>query len=54
MFFDGKDGRVMSSVQILPKSGHLLVQEYPDTSAEMIANVLKNEKKKLPIVSGKL
>lgn len=44
-FFDGKDGRSMASVQILPKAGHLLVQEYPDTTAEMLANILKRIRK---------
>ncbi|PPQ75526.1 hypothetical protein CVT25_011503 [Psilocybe cyanescens] len=41
-FFNGKDRQVMASVQIMPKAGHLLMQEVPETAAEMVAKILKN------------
>ncbi|GJJ08206.1 hypothetical protein Clacol_002414 [Clathrus columnatus] len=53
MFYDGQDGRVMTSAQIIPRAGHLLVQEHPDTSAQMIANALYKEKARIGVV-GKL
>ncbi|KAJ7508593.1 Alpha/Beta hydrolase protein [Mycena galericulata] len=40
-FFDGMEGRSMASVQIIPKAGHLLVQEKPDTAAEMVVSILR-------------
>ncbi|KAJ7614591.1 hypothetical protein DFH06DRAFT_1368198 [Mycena polygramma] len=40
-FFDGKEGRSMATVQIIPKAGHLLVQEKPDTAAETIVSILR-------------
>ncbi|KAJ7662076.1 Alpha/Beta hydrolase protein [Mycena polygramma] len=40
-FFDGKEGRSMATVQIIPKAGHLLVQEKPDTPAETIVSILR-------------
>ncbi|KAJ7729244.1 hypothetical protein DFH07DRAFT_781989 [Mycena maculata] len=39
-FFDGKEGRTMASAQIIPRAGHLLVQEKPDTAAEMVVLIL--------------
>ncbi|KDR74138.1 hypothetical protein GALMADRAFT_251004 [Galerina marginata CBS 339.88] len=54
MFFDGKDGRVMKSVQILPKAGHLLVQEFPDTTADMLAKILKNSRLQAKSSSSRL
>ncbi|KAH9481265.1 hypothetical protein JR316_0005787 [Psilocybe cubensis] len=41
-FFDGQEGRVMASVHIVPKAGHLLVQEVPETAADIIAGILKS------------
>ncbi|KAJ6511402.1 Alpha/Beta hydrolase protein [Mycena vitilis] len=41
-FFDGNEGRSMATVQIIPKAGHLLVQEKPDTAAEMIVFILRD------------
>ncbi|KAJ7822178.1 hypothetical protein B0H14DRAFT_3146448 [Mycena olivaceomarginata] len=40
-FFDGKEGRSMASVQVILKAGHLLVQEKPDTAAEMVVSILR-------------
>lgn len=39
-FFDGELGRSMASVGIIPKTGHLLVQEKPDVAAKMMADIL--------------
>lgn len=52
-FFDGKDGRVMASWHIIPKSGHLVVQEKPDMSAELIASISHGIQKDLmlPVAS---
>ncbi|KAF8574183.1 hypothetical protein K439DRAFT_1642402 [Ramaria rubella] len=39
-FYDGRDGRNPASVHILPKCGHLLVQEKPDESADILSRII--------------
>ncbi|KAJ6468283.1 Alpha/beta hydrolase fold-1 [Mycena sanguinolenta] len=38
---DGKEGRSMESTHIIPKTGHLLVQEKPETAAEIVVGILQ-------------
>ncbi|KZT40842.1 hypothetical protein SISSUDRAFT_413040 [Sistotremastrum suecicum HHB10207 ss-3] len=40
VYSDGKEGRVLASVAVIPRTGHLLVQERPDEAAQHIARVL--------------
>ncbi|KAJ7158639.1 Alpha/beta hydrolase fold-1 [Mycena filopes] len=45
-FYDGQQGRTPVKHQVIPGTGHLLVQEKPDAAAEVVVNILQQMMKR--------